>query len=93
MRVPEIDFDYQAALFACAGGDQTALQFWTKPGGASGPTSLGLVPGDRATVTPGSRLPGLGSNQLFEITLEPEAGSPIGRPTGPILAVGRAVRI
>jgi anti-sigma-K factor RskA len=68
-----------------------ALQFWTKPEGAAGPTSLGLVPADRATIVPASRLPGLGENQLFEITLEPAQGSPIGKPTGPVLFIGRAV--
>ena len=31
--------------------------------------------------------------QLFEITLEPENGSPTGRPTGPILYVGRTVAL
>ena len=70
-----------------------ALQFWTKPDDADGPTSLGLVPGGRPTIVPVSKLPGLSPNQLFEITLEPAGGSPIGRPTGPILFVGRAVKV
>ena len=30
------------------------------------------------------------AGQLFEITLEAEGGSATGRPTGPILGVGRA---
>ena len=68
-----------------------ALQFWTKPEGASGPTSLGLVRAGATVELPASRLPALGAQQLFEITLEPEGGSPIGRPTGPILFVGRSV--
>ncbi|MDQ6620387.1 MAG: hypothetical protein M3Z31_11965 [Pseudomonadota bacterium] len=42
---------------------------------------------------PLSRLPGVGSQQLFEITLEPEGGSTTGRPTGPILYVGRTVAL
>lgn len=70
---------------------QKALQFWTKPQGASGPTSLGLVPPDRVTEIDVSRLPALEREQLFELTLEPETGSPINRPTGPILFVGRTV--
>lgn len=74
-------------------GPQQALEFWTKPEGAAGPTSLGLVPADRITVVPASRLPALGPDQLFEITLEPATGSPIGRPTGPVLFIGRAVAI
>jgi anti-sigma-K factor RskA len=70
---------------------QKALQFWTKAQGASGPTSLGLVPPDRVTEIDVAKLPTLEREQLFELTLEPETGSPIGRPTGPILYVGRTV--
>lgn len=70
---------------------QKALQFWTKAQGASGPTSLGLVPPDRVTEIDAASLPTLEREQLFELTLEPETGSPIGRPTGPILYVGRTV--
>jgi len=55
--------------------------------------SLGLVsPGKNATYTL-DNLPPMQPNQLFEITLEPEAGSPIDRPTGPILYIGRAVKL
>ena len=70
-----------------------AIQFWTKPEGATRPTSLGLVPADRPVELPVSKLPGLGPNQLFEVTLEPQMGSLTGLPTGRILAVGKAVRL
>ncbi|MGY8904851.1 MAG: anti-sigma factor [Burkholderiales bacterium] len=70
-----------------------SLQFWTKLDGADGPTSLGLVQPGQAIELPLKRLPGVAEKQLFELTLEPEAGSPIGKPTGPILFVGRSVRI
>ena len=70
---------------------QKVLQFWTKAQGASGPTSLGLVPPDRVTEIDVARLPTLEREQLFELTLEAEGGSTIGRPTGPILYVGRTV--
>lgn len=70
---------------------QKALQFWTKTKSASAPTSLGLVPPDRITEIDVASLPALEREQLFELTLEPETGSPIGRPTGPILYVGRTV--
>ncbi|MEQ1775908.1 MAG: anti-sigma factor [Burkholderiales bacterium] len=70
---------------------QKVLQFWTKAQGASGPTSLGLVSPDRVTEMEVARLPTLEREQLFELTLEPEGGSTIGRPTGPILYVGRTV--
>jgi anti-sigma-K factor RskA len=68
-----------------------SLQFWTKLEGAAAPTSLGLVQAGQALELPLSRLPGVGPQQLFEITLEPEGGSTVGRPTGPILYVGRSV--
>ena len=68
-----------------------SLQFWTKPDGATGPTSLGLVSAGAIAVVPAARLPGIGARQLFEVTLEPEGGSTIGKPTGPVLFVGRTV--
>jgi anti-sigma-K factor RskA len=70
-----------------------ALQFWTKPEGAAGPTSLGLVRPGEVTELPASRLPAVGARQLFEVTLEPEGGSPLDRPTGPILYVGTTVSL
>lgn len=69
-----------------------ALQFWTKADDWPAPVSLGLVqPGETLAVAL-DRLPPLQPNQLFEITLEPPAGSPTGRPTGPVLYIGRAVK-
>ena len=70
-----------------------ALQFWTKPNGAKGPTSLGLVQPGTVAVVPLARLPALGDKQLFEVTLEPEGGSTIGKPTGPVLYVGTTVHL
>ncbi|MFN3885768.1 MAG: anti-sigma factor domain-containing protein [Aquabacterium sp.] len=70
-----------------------SLQFWTKPEGASQPTSLGLVRVGQGVVLPAARLPALGERQLFELTLEPEGGSPVGRPTGPVLFIGRALSL
>lgn len=70
-----------------------SLQFWTKADGWKGPVSLGLVqPGQTAAISL-ANLPPLQPNQLFEITLEPKSGSPLGRPTGPILYIGRAVQM
>ena len=34
-----------------------------------------------------------GAADLFEITLEPEGGSPYDRPSGPILYIGRTIRL
>lgn len=70
-----------------------ALQLWTKADGWAGPVSLGLVEPGKAVEVPLGKLPPLQPNQLFEITLEPPTGSPIGRPTGPILFIGRAVKM
>jgi len=70
-----------------------ALQLWTKADSWDAPVSLGLVRPGEAVDVKLDKLPKVVPNQLFEITLEPAAGSPIGRPTGPILYIGRAVRI
>jgi anti-sigma-K factor RskA len=70
-----------------------SLQFWTKADDWSGPRSLGLVEPGRTLRVNSSQLPPLQPNQLFELTLEPAAGSPIDRPTGPILFIGRAVPV
>ncbi len=72
---------------------QKALQFWTKGEGWDKPVSLGLVEPGKAVTLALDKLPPLQANQLFEITLEPENGSPTGRPTGPILFIGKAVKM
>ena len=70
-----------------------SLQFWTKGDNWKGPVSLGLVKPGQSLEIPLDKLPPLQPNQLFEITLEPYNGSPLDRPTGPILFIGRAVKI
>jgi anti-sigma-K factor RskA len=70
-----------------------ALEFWTKADGWQGPLSLGLVKPGEALRVPLDKLPPLQANQLFELTLEGANGSPIGKPTGPIQAIGRAVKV
>ncbi|MES2960025.1 MAG: anti-sigma factor [Pseudomonadota bacterium] len=80
-------------LARTAAPEDKALQFWTKADSWSAPVSLGLVrPGEPLRVRL-DKLPALQPNQLFEITLEPPAGSPTGRPTGPIQYIGRAVKL
>lgn len=71
-------------------GEGRALQLWTLWDAARGPVSLGVLPPGGAVRLPPDRLPQIGGGQLFEITLEPGAGSPTGRPTGRILFIGRA---
>lgn len=70
-----------------------ALQFWTKGDGWQGPVSLGLVKPGQTLSVPLDTLPPLSPNQLFELTLEDPHGSPTGKPTGPIQAIGRAVKV
>lgn len=73
--------------------EQRSLQFWTKADGWNAPVSLGLVQPGQPLEVKIDQLPPLVPNQLFEITLEPANGSPTGRPTGPILYIGRSVQL
>ncbi|MGH6642155.1 MAG: anti-sigma factor [Bradyrhizobium sp.] len=68
------------------------LQVWTLWDRAIGPKSIGLTGQSRTLQLDLGSLPETVPDQLFEITLEPEGGSPIGRPTGPILFKGNAAR-
>ncbi len=68
------------------------LQVWTLWDRAVGPKSIGITGQSRTLQLNLDALPETVANQLFEITLEPEGGSPIGRPTGPILFKGNAAR-
>jgi len=70
-----------------------ALEFWTKADDWSGPVSLGLVKPGQTRQLSLDDLPPLEDNQLFELTLEDAAGSPLDRPTGPIQFIGRAVEL
>lgn len=72
---------------------EKTLQFWTKGENWTGPVSLGLVQPGQTLKIPLDKLPPLQPNQLFELTLEPSGGSPIGKPTGPIQFIGRAVKV
>lgn len=67
------------------------LEVWTLWDRQVGPRSVGLL---QAMANQRLRLDNLplGPGQLFEITLEPAGGSPTGRPTGPVLAIGRTAR-
>ena len=70
-----------------------ALEFWTKADEWEAPVSLGLVEPGQPIRMRLDQLPPLEDNQLFELTLEDETGSPTGLPTGPIEFIGRAVEI
>ena len=64
------------------------LQVWTLWDRARGPVSVGLMGRTQRLDLQLRDLPKTGADQLFEISLEPEGGSPIGRPTGPVLMKG-----
>jgi anti-sigma-K factor RskA len=65
------------------------LQVWTLWDRAVGPRSVGLMGEARQQDYLTTGMPRPVDQQLYEITLEPAGGSPTGRPTGPILFVGR----
>lgn len=68
-----------------------SLQVWTKWSEEAGPVSVGLLQDLRQADFRVPALPDPIAGQLYEITREPLGGSPTGLPTGPILALGRAV--
>lgn len=71
-----------------------SLQLWTKAPTDSGPTSLGLMELGKPMELPADMLPQLVDQQLFEVTLEPKDGSPLGnKPTGPVMFIGNAVAL
>jgi anti-sigma-K factor RskA len=70
------------------------LQLWTKAPSDPGPTSLGLMEWGKPMVIDADELPDLVEKQLFEVTLEPAGGSPLGnRPSGEIMFIGNAVAL
>lgn len=65
------------------------MQLWALPQGATAPTSLGLIPSEAGQYSASTTAIRPSPGMLVEITLEPPGGSPTGRPTGPILFIGR----
>jgi anti-sigma-K factor RskA len=70
--------------------EEQSLQVWTKWSEEAGPVSLGVLDEFASGPVGADGLPEPVAGQLYEITLEDEGGSATGRPTGPILGVGRA---
>lgn len=81
--VPLADFDVPQGK---------TLEVWTLYDTDVGPVSLGTFERPRDITLRGPDQPVPQPQQLYEITLEDAPGSPIGRPTGPILVKGLAVR-
>lgn len=67
-----------------------ALELWTLPSAAAGPVSLGVLQEAASRTLVGPTLPPTRPDQLFEISVEDPGGSPVGRPTGPVLVKGLA---
>jgi anti-sigma-K factor RskA len=73
--------------------DDRSVQFWTLIDPKDGPRSLGLIEPGQETTLSAEQIGAVQAGQLFELTLEPAGGSPLDRPTGPVLYIGRAVLI
>jgi anti-sigma-K factor RskA len=89
--IVEIDRDGMARMITLADipvPADRALQVWTLQDRQTGPRSVALIQEPRSVALNIRDLPPARADQLFEITLEPETGSPTGRPTGPILYKG-----
>ncbi len=70
--------------------NRKALQLWISAPGWTAPVSLGLLEQDRQLTLSLDQLPPLNAEPSFEITLEPQSGSPA--QSGPVLYTGQAVR-
>ncbi|MFN3613869.1 MAG: anti-sigma factor domain-containing protein [Rubrimonas sp.] len=79
-------------LESVAGDVAGTFQGWTKPDPDGPPVSVGLLDELRRIRIQGPNLPSPSEDQLYEITIEPEGGSPTGLPTGPIVGKGLARR-
>jgi anti-sigma-K factor RskA len=77
-------------LLGVEAGPTQVLQLWTKPDPDGPPVSLGVLQTVARMMVGTGDLPQTAAGQLYEITLEPQGGSPTGLPTGPVVGVGNA---
>jgi anti-sigma-K factor RskA len=68
------------------------IEIWTLQNPQQGPTSIGKLSSARRIRLNLENLRKPEANHLFELTLEPLGGSPTGKPTGPVLMKGLAIR-
>lgn len=68
-----------------------SVQLWTYNEGLPQPRSLGLIDPNQPVAVPAQIMGEISEGQFFEMTLEPEGGSPVSEPSGPILFIGRVV--
>jgi anti-sigma-K factor RskA len=67
-----------------------SFEIWTFPDPKGAPVSLGVVTHARTAPLDLGRLAQPRPDQLFAVSVEPEAGSPTGLPTGPVMMKGTA---
>ena len=80
-----------AASGAYAKLGKHSLELWLIT--AKGPVSLGLLPVDGVSVLTIPSDAATGDTVTLAVSLEPVGGSPTGKPTGPVLTSGAAVKI
>ncbi|NYT57865.1 anti-sigma factor [Alcaligenaceae bacterium] len=68
-----------------------SVQLWTHNKSLPVARSLGLIDPNQPVAIPASLMGSIGADQIFEMTLEPQGGSPTASPSGPILFIGRIV--
>ncbi|OYU48214.1 MAG: hypothetical protein CFE31_11165 [Rhizobiales bacterium PAR1] len=68
------------------------IEIWTLQNPQQGPTSIGKLSSARRIRLNLENLRKPEANHLFELTLEPFGGSPTGKPTGPVLMKGLAIK-
>lgn len=69
----------------------TSVQLWTRSASMPQARSLGLIDPNLPVTVPASLMGTLGEDQLFEMTLEPQGGSPNASPSGPVLFIGQVI--
>jgi anti-sigma-K factor RskA len=66
---------------------QQALELWALPANGAAPRSLGLIATNKATLI--QRASVLEGTAAYAVSVEPSGGSPTGKPTGPVISVGK----
>jgi anti-sigma-K factor RskA len=71
-----------------------SMELWMIPPNGA-PQALGVIPTDKSAKMPmPDAFAGTGRTPIvLAVTMEPEGGSPTGRPTGPVLARGVFVAV
>jgi anti-sigma-K factor RskA len=92
----EVSFDLRASTIvinpvAAGGSASRDYQLWLIPGDRGPPISLGVVPLRKTSTSPwlATYPPDNLLDATLAVSLEPEGGSPIGMPSGPLVFVGK----